>query len=98
MEILVLTLLCWLVMYFIVNRRKVLPEQRIDLGTDLDRKTPFLPQFAPIYFSTYFFVIQPFLFLGARVWLYWLLLLSHYQRTLKNPYSFGACRLNLHRT
>ena len=66
MEILVLTLLCWLVMYFIVNRRKVLPEQRIDLGTDLDRKTPFLPQFAPIYFSTYFFVIQPFLFLQDK--------------------------------
>ena len=58
------TLCGWLVIYFFVNRRQVDPNRRIDLGTDLDRKTPYLPLFAPVYFSTYIFVIQPFFILS----------------------------------
>ena len=64
--ILVLTLLGWLVIYFFVNRLQVDPVRRIDLGTELDRKTPYIPLFALAYFSTYIFVIQPFFILSNR--------------------------------
>jgi membrane-associated phospholipid phosphatase len=60
MEILALTLLGWLVIYFFVNRLQVEPERRLDLGTEWDRKTPYWPLFALVYFSTYVFVVQPF--------------------------------------
>jgi membrane-associated phospholipid phosphatase len=60
MEILALTLLAWMVMYFFVNRLPVEAERRLDMGMALDRNTPFLPQFIPVYFSTYPFVLLPF--------------------------------------
>ena len=64
--ILVLTLLGWLVIYFFINRIQVDPVRRIDLGTELDRKTPYIPLFALVYFSTYIFVVQPFFILSNR--------------------------------
>jgi membrane-associated phospholipid phosphatase len=64
MEILALTLLGWMVIYFFVNRLQVEPERRLDLGTDWDRKTPYVPLFALVYFSTYIFVVQPFFVLS----------------------------------
>jgi len=63
METLALTVLVWMVMYFFVNRLPVESERCLELGTVLDRKIPFLPQFAPVYFSTYLFVVQPFFIL-----------------------------------
>lgn len=63
MEILALTLLGWLVVYFFVNRRNLGTRQYLDFSTELDRKTPYWPMFALVYFSTYIFVVQPFFFL-----------------------------------
>jgi len=60
MEMLGLVLLAWIAMYFFVNRLPVEAERRLDLGMALDRSTPFLPHFIPIYFSTYPFVMLPF--------------------------------------
>ena len=60
MEILILTLLGWLALYFFVNQRKVDTDHCLDFGTEWDRKTPYFPLFAPVYFSTYIFVVQPF--------------------------------------
>ena len=60
MEILALVVFAWMIMYFFVNRLPVQAERRLDLGTALDRSTPFLPQFIPVYFSTYPFVLLPF--------------------------------------
>ena len=74
LEILALTLLGWLVIYFFVNRLKVDPQKRLDLGTNLDRRIPFVPQFAPVYFSTYIFVIQPFFILSKATQFYWMLI------------------------
>jgi membrane-associated phospholipid phosphatase len=64
LTILALTLLGWMVLYFSVNRLKVEPERRLDLGTEWDRKTPYWPLFALVYFSTYVFVVQPFFFVS----------------------------------
>jgi hypothetical protein len=50
MEILALTLLGWMVIYFFVNRLQVEPERRLDLGTDWDRKTPYVPLFFHLCF------------------------------------------------
>lgn len=71
--VLTLTLLGWLTIYFIVNRLKVDPQRRLDLGTALDRKIPFVPHLALVYFSTYIFVIQPFLILSDARQFYWML-------------------------
>ena len=60
LEILALTLLVWLGVYFFVNRLQVEPQRRLDLAMPLDGKIPFVPQLALVYFSTYIFVIQPF--------------------------------------
>ena len=59
-----LSMLGWLVIYFFVNRLQVEPERRLDLGTAFDRRIPYVPLFALVYFSTYVFVIQPFLILS----------------------------------
>lgn len=72
MQILILTLLGWLVIYFFVNRLQVEPQRRIDLGIELDRKIPYIPLFALIYFSTYPFVIQPFVILSNARQFYWM--------------------------
>jgi len=71
--ILGLTLLGWLVIYFFVNRMQVEPERRLDLGTALDRRIPYVPLFALVYFSTYIFVVQPFLILSDARQFYWML-------------------------
>ena len=73
MEILALTLLGWLVMYFFVNRRNLGTRQYLDFSTDWDRKTPYWPMFALVYFSTYIFVVQPFIILSKANQFYWML-------------------------
>ena len=73
--ILVLTLLGWLIIYFFVNRLQVDPVRRIDLGTELDWKTPYIPLFALVYFSTYIFVVQPF-FILSNTRQFYLMLIS----------------------
>lgn len=72
MEILVLTLLIWLVIYFIVNRREVADQRRLDFGTTYDARIPFVPQFALVYFSTYPFVVIPFIILTDARQFYWM--------------------------
>jgi membrane-associated phospholipid phosphatase len=49
------------------------PNRRIDLGIELDRKIPYVPLFALVYFSTYVFVIQPFFVLSNARQFYWML-------------------------
>jgi membrane-associated phospholipid phosphatase len=63
MQILTLTLVGWMIVYFFVNRREVADHRRLDLGTAYDERIPFVPQFALVYFSTYPFVVLPFLIL-----------------------------------
>ena len=75
MEILTLTLLGWLTLYFFVNQRKVDSDHCLDFETELDRKTPYIPLFAPVYFSTYIFIIQPF-FILTEVRQFYLMLVS----------------------
>ena len=73
LEILTLTLLGWLGVYFFVNRLQVEPQRRLDLAIPLDRRIPFVPQLALVYFSTYIFVIQPFIILSEARQFYWML-------------------------
>ena len=73
LAILSLTVLFWLVLFFIINRRPVEPECRLDLATSLDRRIPFVPVLALVYFSTYPFVLQPFFILTNARWFYWML-------------------------
>ena len=73
LEILALTLLAWLGIYFFVNRLHVDPQRRLNLAIPLDGKIPFIPQLALIYFSTYIFVIQPFILLSEARQFYWML-------------------------
>ena len=73
LEVLALTLLGWLSIYFFVNRLQVKPQNRLDLATSLDKRIPFVPQLALIYFSTYIFVIQPFVILSEARHFYWML-------------------------
>jgi membrane-associated phospholipid phosphatase len=73
LHILALTLLGWLSIYFFVNRLQVELNNRLDLATPLDRKIPFVPQLALVYFSTYLFVIQPFIILSNARHFYWML-------------------------
>jgi membrane-associated phospholipid phosphatase len=71
---LAMTLFGWLILYFFVNRLKVNPDRRIDLGIELDRNTPYVPLFALVYFSTYGFVVQPFFILSDARQFYWMLI------------------------
>ena len=73
LEILTLTLLGWVGVYFFVNRLQVEPQRRLDLAMPLDRRIPFVPQLALVYFSTYIFVIQPFIILTEARQFYWML-------------------------
>ena len=75
MEILTLTLLGWLVLYFFVNQRKVDTDHCLYFGIEWDLKTPYIPLFAPVYFSTYIFVVQPF-FVLTDVRQFYLMLVS----------------------
>ena len=72
--ILALTLAGWLAMYFFVNRLEVDDQHRLDFGTAWDRKIPYRPIFALVYFSTYIFVILPFFFLSDAQLFYTLLI------------------------
>jgi membrane-associated phospholipid phosphatase len=72
MEILALTLVGWMVVYFFVNRREVADHRRLDFGTIYDEKIPFMPQFALVYFSTYPFVVLPFVILSNARQFYWM--------------------------
>lgn len=72
LEILTLTLLGWLAIYFFINRLQVEPDRRLDLGLTIDRKTPYMPLFALVYFSTYPFVLQPFIILSDARQFYWM--------------------------
>ncbi len=72
LAILALTLLIWLVIYFSVNRLQVAQHRRIDLGLSIDRKIPFVPLFALVYFSTIPFVLQPFIILSDARRFYWM--------------------------
>ncbi|MHC1781162.1 MAG: phosphatase PAP2 family protein [Anaerolineaceae bacterium] len=67
------TLLVWLLLFFGVNRRQVDPLRRVDFRTSFDDKIPFIPEFAWVYFSTYFFVFQPFFILSDAKQFYWML-------------------------
>ena len=73
LEILALTLLGWFTIYFFVNRLEVESKSRLDLAIPLDQKIPFVPQLALVYFSTYIFVIQPFIILSEARQFYWML-------------------------
>ena len=73
LEIMALTLLGWIGVYFFINRLQVEPNRRLDLATPLDRKIPFVPQLVLVYFSTYIFVIQPFIILAEARQFYWML-------------------------
>jgi membrane-associated phospholipid phosphatase len=73
LEILGITLLGWLTVYFFVNRLHVEPQRRLDLAIPLDRKIPFVPQLALVYFSTYIFIVQPFIILADARQFYWML-------------------------
>jgi membrane-associated phospholipid phosphatase len=73
LQILTLTLLGWIGIYFFINRLQVEPNRRLDLATPLDGKIPFVPQLALVYFSTYIFVIQPFIILTEARQFYWML-------------------------
>jgi len=73
LKALAMTLLIWLLIFFLINHLKIELQRRIDLGSPLDRKIPFVPLFAPIYFSTYPFVRQPFILLSSGQQFYWVL-------------------------
>ena len=74
MLILALTLAGWLAMYFFVNRLEVDAQRRLDFGTVWDRKIPYWPIFAPVYFSTYLFAILPFFVLSDARYFYMILI------------------------
>jgi membrane-associated phospholipid phosphatase len=73
LQILALTLLGWLGIYFAVNRRHLEPQRRLDLATSLDRRIPFVPAWALVYFSTFPFVLMPFVVLTEAGQFYWTL-------------------------
>jgi membrane-associated phospholipid phosphatase len=72
LEVLVFILMGWLVIYFFVNCLEVEPAQRIDMSIRINRETPYLPLFGLVYFSTYPFVIQPFIILSNAHQFYWM--------------------------
>ncbi len=64
--IIILAVVLWLVVFFTVKRHQVVPESRRYLATNLDRRIPFLPKMAIVYFSTYIFILLPFLKLSDK--------------------------------
>lgn len=73
LEVLTLTMLVWLTIYFFVNRLQVEPQRRLDLAIPLDREIPFVPEMVLVYFSTFVFVIQPFIILTESRQFFWML-------------------------
>ena len=71
--ILFLTLIGWLIIYFSINRFTHKSKDFIKMNLDLDAKIPFIPQFAFVYFSTYIFIVQPFLILNKATQFYGML-------------------------
>jgi membrane-associated phospholipid phosphatase len=47
--------------------------RRVEMWVTLDQKIPYIPFFAPVYFSTYIFVVQPFFILSNARQFYWML-------------------------
>ncbi|MEW5873384.1 MAG: phosphatase PAP2 family protein [Chloroflexota bacterium] len=73
LTILAVAVAVWLVIFFTVKRFQAAPRRRLDSSIPLDHKTPFVPQMALVYFSTYVFVVLPFVLLSeAR--LFWAIL------------------------
>lgn len=84
LQILALLISGWGILFFLINWRHVDPRRRLDVAIPLDRKIPFLPSWALIYFSTYLLILLPFFILDQRSQFFWLLdcvvvitLLSH---------------------
>ena len=73
LEILTLTLIGWLALYFFINRLQGKAEKHLDLAMPLDGRIPFVPQLVLVYFSTYIFVLQPFIILSEARQFYWML-------------------------
>ncbi|MEI7849693.1 MAG: phosphatase PAP2 family protein [Chloroflexota bacterium] len=71
--ILFLTLIGWLVIYFSINRFTNKSKDFVKMNLALDAKIPFIPQFAFVYFSTYLFIVQPFLILNKAAQFYGML-------------------------
>lgn len=65
--------LVWLIFYFFFNRLKIDPRRRRDFGLPFDKKIPFVPIFAWVYFSIAIFVLHPFLILSDARQFYWML-------------------------
>ena len=61
MGILAAGLSLWLILYFSVKQINVAPNKRVDMITSIDQKMPFVPWMALVYFSTYIFVLLPFI-------------------------------------
>jgi membrane-associated phospholipid phosphatase len=73
LTILVLCTLLWLVAYFFINRLQVEPQRRKNFGFSVDRKIPYVPLFAIVYFSTVPFLFVPFVILSDARQFYWML-------------------------
>ena len=72
LAILVLCTLLWLIAYFFINRLQVEPQRRRNFSLPIDRKIPFVPAFAWVYFSIEVFVLHPFLILSDERQFYWM--------------------------
>lgn len=66
LAILAAGILLWTILFFVVKQIKT-RRSRLDMITSLDRRIPFQPGWALVYFSTYVFIFLPFLALpGVR--------------------------------
>lgn len=73
LSILAPTIILWMGMYFGINRLPIAPRRRLDSALPLDYKIPFVPLLILPYFSTYLFVVQPFLTVSEARPFYWML-------------------------
>jgi membrane-associated phospholipid phosphatase len=72
LTILVLCTLLWLVAYFFINRLQVEPQRRKNFSFSIDRKIPYVPLFAIVYFSTVPFLFVPFVILSETQQFCWM--------------------------
>jgi membrane-associated phospholipid phosphatase len=72
LAILVLCTLLWLVAYFFINRLQVEPQRRKNFSFSVDRKIPYVPLFAIVYFSTVPFLFVPFVILSETRQFCWM--------------------------
>lgn len=66
MIILLTGIVVWLGQYFLINRLNSGHRNHRDFSRELDRKIPFMPQFVPVYMSTYIFGLLPFIFISEK--------------------------------